>query len=141
MSLEEPIEDMCTISRLLHIIGLFCSLQSLLQGSFAKETYHFQEPTNRSRNVFVLGAVPLIRGLMKDMLKFSVEIHIYSKQPRYTLKRALYIIKRALHVIIRVLYKPNRETCILNRDIYIQNSPDISSNEPCISSKEPYMSS
>jgi len=34
----------CTISRLLIIIGLFCRIWSLLQGSFAKETYNFKEP-------------------------------------------------------------------------------------------------
>ena len=33
------------ISRLLKIIGLFCRISSLLQGSFAKETYNFKEPT------------------------------------------------------------------------------------------------
>ena len=27
--------------------GFFCRIPSLLQGSFAKETYHFKEPTNR----------------------------------------------------------------------------------------------
>ena len=37
-----------TISRLRTIIGLFCRILSLLQGSFAKETYHSKEPTNRS---------------------------------------------------------------------------------------------
>jgi len=37
-----------TISRLLKIIGLFYRIQSLLQGSFAKEVYNFKEPTNRS---------------------------------------------------------------------------------------------
>jgi len=37
-----------TISRLLKIIGLFCKILSLLLGSFAKETYDCQEPTNRS---------------------------------------------------------------------------------------------
>ena len=37
-----------TISRLLIIIGLFCRIQSLVQGSFAKETYNFKEPTKRS---------------------------------------------------------------------------------------------
>jgi len=37
-----------TISRLLKITGLFCRIQSLLQGSFANGTYHFKEPTNRS---------------------------------------------------------------------------------------------
>ena len=34
------------ISRLLQIIGLFCRISSLLQGSFAKETQKFQQPTN-----------------------------------------------------------------------------------------------
>ena len=39
---------MATISRLLKIIGLFCRISSLLQGSFVKETYNFKEPTNHS---------------------------------------------------------------------------------------------
>jgi len=33
------------------MIGLFCRISSLLQGSFAKETYHFKEPTNRSHPI------------------------------------------------------------------------------------------
>jgi len=36
------------ISRIDKIIGLFCRILSLLYGSFAKETYVFREPTNRS---------------------------------------------------------------------------------------------
>ena len=40
-----------TISSLLTIIGLLCRIWSLLQGSFAKETYHFKEPTNRSHPI------------------------------------------------------------------------------------------
>jgi len=40
-----------TISRLLKIIGLFCRIQSLLQGSFANETYNFKEPTNQSHPI------------------------------------------------------------------------------------------
>ena len=39
------------ISRLLKIIGLFCRISSLLQGSFAKENYDFKEPTNRSHPI------------------------------------------------------------------------------------------
>jgi len=35
-----------TISRLLKMKGLFCRILSLLWVSFAKETYHFKEPTN-----------------------------------------------------------------------------------------------
>ena len=44
---------LATISRLLKIIGLFCKISSLLQGSFAKETYNFKEPTNRSHPISV----------------------------------------------------------------------------------------
>jgi len=40
-----------TISRLLQIITLFCGISSLLQGSFAKETYKFKEPNNRSHPI------------------------------------------------------------------------------------------
>jgi len=45
-----------TISRLLKIIGFFCRISSLLQGSFAKETYHFREPTNRSHPIRLVAA-------------------------------------------------------------------------------------
>ena len=41
-----------TISGLLKIIGVFCGISSLLQGSFAKETQNFTEPTNRSHRIF-----------------------------------------------------------------------------------------
>jgi len=40
-----------TISRLLKFIGLFCKISSLLKGSFAKETYNFKEPANRSHPI------------------------------------------------------------------------------------------
>jgi len=40
-----------TCSRLLEMIGLFCRISSLLLGSFAKETYNFKEPTNRSHHI------------------------------------------------------------------------------------------
>jgi len=40
-----------TMSRLLKIIGLFCRISSVLYGSFAKETYDFKEPTNRSHPI------------------------------------------------------------------------------------------
>jgi len=38
-------------SRLLKIIGLFCRISSLLQGSLTKETYNFEEPTNRGHPI------------------------------------------------------------------------------------------
>ena len=46
-----------TISRLLKMIGLFCRILSLLWVSFAKETYHFKEPTNRSHPIVSLHVV------------------------------------------------------------------------------------
>jgi len=39
------------ISRLPKIIGFFCRISSLLEGSFAKETYTFKKPTNRSHPI------------------------------------------------------------------------------------------
>jgi len=40
-----------TISRLLQIIGLFCKRALLKRLYFAKETYDFKEPTNRSHPI------------------------------------------------------------------------------------------
>ena len=42
------IHGVATTSRLLKIIGLFCRISSPLEGSFAKETYNFMDPTNWS---------------------------------------------------------------------------------------------
>jgi len=59
-----------TISKLLKIIGLFCRISSLLQGSFAKKTYHFQKPTNRShhpicwRHLCILGVATDVHTLI-----------------------------------------------------------------------------
>ena len=38
-------------SRIDNIIGLFCRIMSLLQGSFTKETYNFIDPTNQSHPI------------------------------------------------------------------------------------------
>jgi len=40
-----------TVSRIDKIIGLFCRIASLLQGSFVKETYNFIHPTNQSQPI------------------------------------------------------------------------------------------
>jgi len=44
-----------TMSRLLKVISLFGEYKSLLLGSFAKETYNFMEPTNRSHPIVNTG--------------------------------------------------------------------------------------
>jgi len=78
MFLLQPLSDyaVATISRLLQIVGLFlqnivsfaeyrlfCRISSLLQGSFAKETYNFKEPTNRSHPICAVGIVVLGRSI------------------------------------------------------------------------------
>ena len=40
-----------SISRFLKVVGLFCRIQSLLQGSFAKETGNCKEATNRRHSI------------------------------------------------------------------------------------------
>jgi len=53
-----PHYGVATVSRLLKMIGLFCRISSLLQGSFAKETYHFKEPIYRSHPIWPpIGAI------------------------------------------------------------------------------------
>ena len=39
------------------MIGLICRISSLLQGSFAKEPYHFKEPTNRSHPIYIIQCI------------------------------------------------------------------------------------
>jgi len=41
-----------TVSRIDKIIGLFCRISSLSQGSFAKETYNFIDPTSQSHPIW-----------------------------------------------------------------------------------------
>jgi len=48
---EENDNRVATIGRLLKILGPLYRMPSLLQGSFAKETYNFKEPTNRSNPI------------------------------------------------------------------------------------------
>ena len=43
-----------TISRLLKIMSLLCRIMSLSQGSFAKKSYNFKEPTNRGHPIAAL---------------------------------------------------------------------------------------
>jgi len=63
-----------TISRLLRIMGLFCRIQSLLQGSFAKETYNFKEPTNRSHPIFMYMSHAHVH-VLESRTRVSVPFH------------------------------------------------------------------
>jgi len=57
------IYGVATFSRLLTIIGLFCRISSLLEGSFAKEIYKFKEPTNRSHPIELVSALARCYGV------------------------------------------------------------------------------
>jgi len=46
-----------TISRLLKIVDLFCRISSLLQVSFAKETYNLKEPTKRMMSMMSIASM------------------------------------------------------------------------------------
>ena len=65
---------MATMSRLLEITGLFCRISSLLWGSFAKETYNFKEPTNRSH--------PIPETLPEIMLEAMLETMVLPETMR-----------------------------------------------------------
>jgi len=58
-----------TINRLLKIIGPFCRISSLSQGSFAKETYNLKEPTNCRYSLRPYG-VATINRLLKIISPF-----------------------------------------------------------------------
>ena len=64
-----------TISRLLKIIGLFCIILSLLQGSFAKETYILKEPTSRS----VCGGIARRIKVTEFLVKFKDDPDVNNK--------------------------------------------------------------
>ena len=66
---------MAATSRLLQIMGFFCRLSSLLQGSFAKETYDFKEPINRSH--------PIVVGLFCGKWPDKVSCHMGSWLPLF----------------------------------------------------------
>jgi len=61
-----------TISRLLKILGLFCRISSLLQGSFAEETYNFKAPTHRSHPIRGVVALKLYVSFAEYSLLYRV---------------------------------------------------------------------
>ena len=64
------------ISRLLKIICLFCRVQSFLQGSFAKETYNFEEPPNHSHPICKTGTEHAFFRIYRAPLDVSAFIFI-----------------------------------------------------------------
>ena len=81
------------ISKLLKNIGLFCRISSLLKGSFAKETYVFREPTNRSHLILrmckflIMQVQPIAFGVaftinLQSQSHWSLFNRTWQKRPR-----------------------------------------------------------
>jgi len=68
-----------TNSRLLKIIGLFCRIWSLLQGSFAKETFPFKEPTNRRHLLYYMYLLVLCQRPARSHIECAyISTHTHS---------------------------------------------------------------
>jgi len=52
------------ISRIIKVIVIFCRIQSILKGFFAKETNNFKEPTNRSLLTVATPSVDVYKNTM-----------------------------------------------------------------------------
>jgi len=95
------------ISRLLKKIDFFCRIKSLLQGSFAKETYVFREPTNRSHRIAcndVINGVPGCSGLRRPTGYLFFMGHCPQKSP-----------------IIDSLWWTEKETCNLRNSMHLRH--------------------
>ena len=80
--IASPQDGVSTISRLLTIIGLYCRIQSLLQGSFAKETFNLKEPTNHSHPIACSsGLCVRQQALYFRIANYCIFPHIFSKMP------------------------------------------------------------
>jgi len=84
-----------TIGRLLKNIGLIAEYRSLLWGSFAKETYHFKEPTNRRQ------------GWRADARSLSSKIQVSFEKEPY--KGGLYFAKETCIFLIVLATRPRSE--------------------------------
>jgi len=108
-STDPPVDyGVATISRLLKIIGLFCRIWSLLQGSFAKETYNLKEPTKRShpipfnQDVWPVGTSP-IKMWLENNIDFFAEFSLFYRallQKRPIILRSLLIVATPYDLLV-----------------------------------------
>ena len=93
---------MATISRLLQIIGFFCKRALYKRWDSAKETFNFEEPTNRSHPIQKEtsyrkssltergGSTPLSdRGSVHEWESYSIHIHTYTHA--HTCRQSLHL--------------------------------------------------
>ena len=86
-----------TVSNIDEIIGLFCRLESLLQGSCSKETYDLIDPTNRSHPICV-----------NTYLYIYIHVHtIYVNKYKYIYVyiRTMYVNTfKCVHIFVHTIY-------------------------------------
>ena len=111
------------ISRLLKIRGLSCRIQSLLQGSFAKETYTFKEPTNRSHPIpYHVCIVRVFYCIESIVCIFSHPTHLCGVQ--HTLYNPLHRCVQAVTLlfvlccIVLCVYSHTLHTCVASTALY-----------------------
>ena len=100
--LSESVYGVAMISRLLQMIGLFCKILSLLQGSFAKKTYNFEEPTNRNHPISICLSVCLCLWFS---VRVTVSICVYT---RLYIQIQIYIYTYThthVHIYVHIIYK------------------------------------
>jgi len=96
-------------SRLLRITGLFGRIWSLLQGSFAKETYDFKEPTNRRHSILwpYNRILRLCTLSASSVCLFQEHFHIFDRHWQITILPSLYYVmvlrKQFSHCITKII--------------------------------------
>jgi len=83
------------ISRLLKITGVFCRIYSLLEGSFAQETYDFKEPTNHSHPIklevllcFGLATISRLLKIIRLFCKIALQKRLHSAKETHNFKES-----------------------------------------------------
>jgi len=96
------------ICRLFQNIGLFWGISSLLQGSFAKETYIFREPTHRSRPIFDLNLTHLPDTVQGPWVMSHIELsHVTHMDESWHISPTLcsllvaYILQQTLQHVLQ----------------------------------------
>jgi len=104
-----------TMSRLLKILRLFCRISSVSWESFAKKTYNFKEPTNRSHPIRAVCTHVQKASFLKSQTSSRAKPMASRAKPNgsctWSVKKTLCYRKRALYNRKRALSNRKRVGC------------------------------